>query len=189
MNTQPRRIKFIDQRLQGRLILVLLGAELALLLAGGTWLWLRLHNLAEDSLYQVHLANQASLLQVLVIEGLKVVGSMVLANLAMLWIIAHLWSRRLGKILCALHGVLLRIQTLRFDGHDENIAEHPVVARCDAWQRHERSRHQALDHEVTALEGLAASHGPERPDAFARHLRRCEDLLRNSGTMDSSTTV
>ena len=111
---RPRRIHYLDSRLQMRVMLVLVLFELLML---GIALWLlhdALRDAIEASLYSVHLAHDRRLPMVVGV-ALPVFFGLSIVNLLVVLVAAQLWSHHVGRVLGAFRARLARLAALDFE--------------------------------------------------------------------------
>lgn len=179
MNTMPnatpqpgpphqRKIHYIDHVLQKRLLIALVILEVIVVSIAGAILYIRLNTIVDESLYRIHFAGQPSIFTVLLKESLLILGGLVAANLAALFIADRIWSHYVRSILLALCGLLSSTRDLDLRADADIPQRHKVLVLALAWRRTERARHLALREALTVMESVAT-----RPSASDEEFRSC----------------
>lgn len=163
MNTRPislsqrrqRKIRYIDQDLQKRLLIALVALEVVVLLVAGAILYVRLNIVADESLYRIHLTSRPSMFSVMLKESVQILGGLVVANLLALFVAKRIWSRYVNGIVAALRDLLSRSRDLDLRADPVLPTRHPVLERALAWRSAERARHLALREALEILDKAA----------------------------------
>lgn len=173
-----RKIHYVDQTLQKWLLIALILLEVLILAVAGAVLYFRLDAAVEESLYRVHLADQPTMLTVLLKESLAIVAGLIAVNLLGLLVADRIWANHVRGILSALRSLLSSVQNL--DLREERLAEitprHEVLRVGLEWHRAERERHLALRESMLVLEQLAAQPGTSNEEFRAGLLAFCQVL-------------
>ena len=139
-----RKIRYIDFRVQKRLLIALVALEVVLLCIAGGALLYRLNIIVDENLYRIHFADQPSMFYVLFSEALQIVGALVAINLVALLIADRIWSHYVNGIMSCLRSLLSRTRELDLRPEAAAPHLHKVLELALAWRETERSRHMAL---------------------------------------------
>jgi len=155
MNTNntrhKRKIHFIDPAVQNRLLISFVLLEVILTVAGMLVLYLHLKEIADENLFRIHFASREPLSELLR-QGMRILGGLVVLNVAALGLAEWLWFRHLNSILLPLSGFLDRTGKLDFSHDEKPRSWHNVLARAEAWREAERKRCKSIRAEISALD-------------------------------------
>lgn len=138
-NFQPRRKKFVDTNIQGRLIAGLLLLEIIVFAAAMGFVYQQLQTAIDINLYRVHqpdAENRAVLFNALVRTIPWIIG----VNILMLIGIDRLWANYVTKIILSLRHIIERVA--QFDLHSDSLVSphHAVLHHAQLWVEAEQER-------------------------------------------------
>jgi len=134
-----RAIHYVDSRIQGRLIAVIVTLELLLIVAGMIILNHDLHQVIEDQLFRVHPGLQEGM-PVLLHHLISALGVIVLANVALVIVIEWFWSCYVAKIVTPLKDLFDSVRFLDLRHKPEPVVDHDVLDKAGDWVQTERLR-------------------------------------------------
>lgn len=146
---QQRRKRFIDSRLQGRLILLMVALEIIILSTAMFYLNYRFANIIAHDLYSIHRINQADMLSAFAEQIGWVVFEMGILNAMMLFIAHYIWSRQISSVVQEFRNDLYQIRSLQFiELEHAKKPVHELLTLLDLWYSKERKRVAALKNEI-----------------------------------------
>lgn len=177
--THQRRKIFIDNRLQGRLILVMVLLEIVILATAMYYLNHRFAAKIEHDLYAIHRSSQADMLSAFAEQTGWVVFVMGVLNAMMLFIAHFIWSKQISSVVQVFRNVLNQIRSLQFV-ESEHVSKqvHELLSLLDLWYSKERKRIIELKHEIEQIEIKEHYQGSELQTVQER-LKHCLSLLEN----------
>lgn len=150
-----RRIVYIDEQVQKRLLVALVALEI-LLVAGALWmLYLQLNGVVEANLYRVHLSEKTRIYPLLLKTALFGLSGLVVINIAALWMANHVWARHVNAILEPLNLLVTRSREMDFSADAPTEISHEVVTLGLRWRERERQRLARLRDEIAKLDSHA----------------------------------
>lgn len=179
---QQRRKHFIDSRLQGRLILLMVALEIIILAAAMFYLDYRFAHLIEHDLYSIHRINQADMLSAFAEQIGWVVFEMVILNAMMLFIAHYIWSRQISSVVQVFRNDLYQIRSLQFIEleHVKNPV-HELLTLLDRWYTNERNRIAALKQEIKQV-NIEDHYQDSDLQTIRDQIIRCLHLLESQRT-------
>lgn len=151
-----RTIRYIDFRLQKRLLIALVALEWLMLCVAGAVLYYRLHAIVDENLYRIHIADQPPIFHILFTESMQIVAALVAINLLALLAADRIWAHYVTSIMSSLRRLFVRSQALDFGPDTESPLGHKVIELALAWRAKERERLATL-HELAARAEAAAA--------------------------------
>jgi hypothetical protein len=142
VSNNQRRKHFIDNRLQGRLLVALVLLESMMLALAIIYLYIQFKGIVEQNLYSIHRTSQQALLPLFLEQLGWVVLVMSITNTLALYLAHHLWILHVKLIVAAFRETLLRVKSLDFASPVKNTlgVEHEVLILLNQWYRGERQR-------------------------------------------------
>ncbi|HAT50901.1 MAG: hypothetical protein HQL07_14160 [Nitrospirae bacterium] len=137
-------IRYVDYKIQMRMLLALLILELTIISLGLVYLYHRFSTLIDANIYRIHKDTSSDVFTIMLHETGWVVGVSLLVNLVALLIADRLWVNYVRSILMSFGSHADRIADLDFrDQHPNLTNKHKSLDMIQAWSRGERQR--ALD--------------------------------------------
>jgi hypothetical protein len=176
---QQRKKIFIDSRLQGRLILLMVALEIIILAAAMFYLDYRFANLIEHDLYSIHRLNQADMLSAFAKQIGWVVFEMGILNAVMLFIAHYIWSRQISSVVQVFRNDLYQIRSLQFIELDHfKKPVHELLTLLDLWYSKERRRIAAVKQEIGQI-NVKDHYLDNELKTVREQINRCVRLLEN----------
>ena len=146
-----RRQHFIDATIQGRLLVALVGLELALFAGAMIWLYIDLSEIIDGHLYRVHYADVTGYSPFLG-TLFTVIPVILVVNLLALWLADVIWRAYVRRIVNQLRRILNRILNLdlRAEPEDGHVY-HDVIDRACSWMENERQEFYGIKKVVNSL--------------------------------------
>ena len=173
---QPRRKKYIDSNIQGRLIAGLLLLEVLLFTVAMWFVYQELQMAIDNSLYRVH-KPQADSSSILIKALFTTIPWIVAVNVLLIIAIDQLWGKYLAKIIEPLRSIVYRLKSLDLRAHRDVAAEHVVLEHAQDWVHQERERCKAIrqfvqlmPEEITQLNTDERHNTVETLNRIKRHL-------------------
>jgi hypothetical protein len=153
MSNNQRRKHFIDNRLQGRLLVALVLLESMMLALAILYLYIQFKGIVEQNLYSIHPASQQALLPLFLEQLGWVVLVMSITNTLALYLAHHLWVLHIKQIIAAFRATLLRVKSLDFSSPARTVlgVEHEVLSLLNSWYSGERTRVGQLQQAISSL--------------------------------------
>ena len=170
-----RKIKFVDQEIQGYLMVSLIVLESIMVTIAMTYLYFRFNDTFDDSIYQIHPSSSDSIYKLLGTEMAWVVVIMSIINFTALFIAHLLWLRHINKIITFFRASMFRVKKLSLNfPKSEQVPKHDLTSQLIKWQQHEQIRAQQINHIIDAL--------PTQPDeinseSLSRSIKQLQTLL------------
>jgi len=172
-----RKIRYVDQALQRRLLFVLVASEV-LLVSVGLWvLYGHLSEVVNQNLYRVHQSGSQPMFTLLLRETLVMLAGLVAANLVLLVIADRLWAGYVNSILRPFSELIARTGVLDFKEDAPPARQHPVLDLARDWRVRERVRYQAVRNEIMSIDVGADFSSPEERERSLAALQRLRQLL------------
>ncbi|MEH6471266.1 MAG: hypothetical protein V7752_08450 [Halopseudomonas sp.] len=142
---QQRKRVFVDSRLQGRMLVVLVLLEVTMLLIAMIYLYSSFSTIIDTNLFTIHRSTQTSLLP----EFLKQMGWVVLVmsttNTLALFAAHALWAGYIDKVILAFRLRLERIGLLNLRSlPSAETSDHSVLDGIELWRVQEQVRLQQV---------------------------------------------
>lgn len=143
MNLTPqqnrRHIRLVDHVLQKSLLVVLVIME-TVVVAFAIWtLYKALGEIVDENMYRIHFLGSVNVLSLLISEGMRVLGGILLVNLLALIIADRIWAFYVNGILRNLGRLMTASSQLNFSKQDPISFNHPVLEQALAWRESESS--------------------------------------------------
>lgn len=149
---QQRRKIFIDGRLQGRLILLLVALEIIILATAMFYLNHRFAGMIEHDLYAIHRISQEDMLSAFIWQIVRVIFVMVILNALLLFIAHSIWSRQISSVVQEFRNGLFLIRSRKLvELEHTKEPRHELLGLLDSWHTKERNRIAALKQEIDQL--------------------------------------
>ena len=172
---RPRRIHYVDARIQQWLLLALVALEAVLTGATVVLVGWRLSAVIEENLYRVHLAEAGRLLDQLIPAALNMFGVFVVVNVIALLVADVIWRYYVGSVVRDFMTLIGKTGKLDFSS-DSDAARHEVLALAAAWRARERERLAAVRVQVGRLQsGVSAGRAAQ---SMRDALDKLDELLR-----------
>ncbi len=176
LSLQPnrRRIRLVDDVLQKWLLVALVVME-AVVVALAIWaLYRALGAIVDANMYRIHFADNDSMWPLLVSEGMRVLGGMLLVNLVALIIADRIWAYYVYGILRNLGRLMDASGRLDFTDHHPIFFHHAVLDQAFAWRRSEAAHLSSVRARVELLPAQLPELAQDRA-ALAALLARLRD--------------
>jgi len=161
---ERRRRKYVDTRVQGRLLAALLALEVALVLVVLGVLYLRLGAVIDEHIYRVHFSGLPSPGAMLLPAVAVAVLALLAVNCLALLAIEGQWAAQVRAIVSQFGDLARRTGELDFSPVAPAPDAHPAVREMHAWRETLRGRHGAvraaaarLDPELDANDAAAVA--------------------------------
>jgi hypothetical protein len=176
---QQRKKRFIDSRLQGRLILLMVALEIIILATAMFYLNFRFAGLIEHDLYSIHRISQDDMLSAFAEQIGWVVFEMGILNAMMLFIAHYIWSRQISSVVQVFRNDLYHIRSLQFIELEHiNKPVHELLTLLDLWYSKERKRIASLK-EVVEQVNIQAHYQDNELQTVRDQINRCAHLLES----------
>lgn len=176
MNHRRKKI-FVDNRLQGRLILAMVIVEMVILAVAMFYLNYRFASIIEDNLYSIHRSSQEDMLLVFASQIGWVVFEMGVLNVMMLFTAHYFWSQQIGTVVEVFRKELSLIRSLNFSKPDHvDKPIHELLTLVELWFSSERKRVSRLKSEIQKIH-LSDEYNEEELLNIKAHLHHCQELL------------
>lgn len=136
---QPRHIRYLDERIQGRLLAAVLVFDVILFAGVMVVLYYHLNQVIEDQLFRIHMGPQEGL-PVLVAELLRVAPYIVLAKVLIVAVVEWVWSDYVSRIGMSLRTAFQAVAFLDLRLRPAPLVKHEVLDRAGDWIQSERLR-------------------------------------------------
>ncbi len=153
MNTAyQRRIKLIDARLQGRLIVPLIVMETFIVTVAMLYLYYDYSALLEEYMYSIHRLGHEDFFLRLMQELAVAVLVMTFFNVLLLTVANHLWLERIRSILSCFRQGMSAVKQLDLRSRPACPVEHEVLKQMEQWRQLEAGRYQQLREHLSRIE-------------------------------------
>ena len=149
---ERRRRTYVDARLQGRLLGILLAVEAVLVLVALAAMYLRAGAVIDDNIYRVHLAGMPSLAELLLPGVVAAVAALLAVNCAAVLAIERQWARDARAIVSRFGALARRTGELDLTADEPAPYAHRAVIEMLLWREALRVRHGALRRTAAALD-------------------------------------
>jgi len=166
-----RLIRYIDAPLQRWLWLVV-WLEAAATVACVGFLYWRLNDLIEASLYRVHLGSAASIVPALIHDGFILLLLFLAGNIVALLAATMVWARHVHGIVSEFTSLVEKTHRLDFCADSSEPTRHEVLSLAIQWRAMERERLNAIRQAVAILDA-----GQSGASTNAETLKRLRRLL------------
>lgn len=173
-----RRIIYVDDKIQKRLLIALLTIEILLVVVTLGVLYWQMNSVTEANLYQVHFPGKPNLYALLLKTALAGLTGLVVINVLMLWIAGWVWACHVDSIVKPFSELIGKVEALDFSEDAVMHVPHKVVGLVLAW-RHTRRQHLLkLRAEITKLDELGELSSAETQRRARASLEAIRELLR-----------
>lgn len=156
-----RRRRFVDKKIQGRLLWGLIIIESLLFTAGMVFIYADLQAALQDNIYRVHQSwnsGRPLLLQAL----LSILPWIIGANVALIAMVDYRWKQRVHRIILPLQYILKRIKDLDLRTFHDVPSDHEVLQQAKLWLDAERERNTHLQEMSQTLLAMAEINETDR---------------------------
>lgn len=179
---QQRRKHYIDSRLQGRLILLMVALEVIILATAMFYLDYRFASIIEHDLYAIHRISQDDMLSAFAEQIGWVVFEMGILNAMMLFTAHYIWSRQISSVIQVFRNNLYHIRSLQLiELEHANKPVHELLTLLDLWYSNERKRIAALKQEIVQI-NIKDHYLDSDLQTLRDQINRCLHLLGNQQT-------
>jgi hypothetical protein len=152
-----RRIIYIDDNVQKRLLIALVTLEV-LLIASTLWiLYIQMSKIVEANLYRIHMVQNQSVYPLLLKTIMIGLIGLIAVNALMLWVVSWIWARYVDSILNPFGKLVSKIEALDFREDEPISIPHQVVELALAWRHFDRQNMLKLRQEISQLDELEVS--------------------------------
>lgn len=151
---QPRRKKYIDTSIQGRLIITLLILEVLIFSLAMWFVYQELQTAIDNNLYRVHQPDSESR-PVLLTALLDIIPWILIINVLLLVGIDRIWGNYLAKIIEPLRHTAERVSHLDLRKAATAHNNHSVLEYAQQWTSQERERCKVIQKLVQSLPNQA----------------------------------
>lgn len=184
-----RRIIYVDDKVQKRLLLALLALEI-LLVIGTLWvLYLQFGKVVDDNLYRVHLSNKPHIYPMLLETALTGLSGLVMINIVALWIAGRVWVGYVNSIVKPFMELMDKVEALDFSEDMAVDIPHKVVGLSLAWRHIQRQHLLRLRTEIAKLDELGELSGTEAQRRARASLEDIRKLLPVDDRINPNPTV
>jgi hypothetical protein len=159
---QPRHIRYIDERIQGRLLAATLVLDVIVFATAMVVLYFHLNQVIDEQLFRIHMGPQEGL-PVLVSELLRVAPYIVLIKVLMMMLVEWVWLNYVRRIVVSLRTAFQAAAFLDLRLRPAPVVEHDVLDTAGDWIQDERLR-------CAQLRQLAEELRPDMDKESARQL-------------------
>lgn len=152
-----RHIHYLDLSIQKWLLVALVAMEVALTVIATWMLYKALGEAIDQDLYRIHLADKLSVFGYLLREGMKMLGVILLVNVAALILADRVWAYGVNRILRSLTALIDAALQLDFSAKAHIPCNHAVLVQALAWRNAERVRIEGIRHDISTLPDLPAT--------------------------------
>ena len=179
---QKRKKYFIDSRLQGRLIMLMVALEIVMLTVAMLYLNNRFESIIEHDLYAIHRITQADILSAFIEQIGWVVFEMGILNAMMLFIAHFIWSRQLSAVVQIFHDNLYNVRSLKFVALEHvNKPVHELLTLLDLWYSNERKCIAELKQEIGQIK-IQELYQNSDLQKLIDQVNRCLNMLQRKDT-------
>ncbi len=147
-----RKKLFIDQNIQGYLIMSLVLLEVVIVVTAMSYLYFEFNAIFDANIYQIHKSHSNSIYKLLDMEMAKVVIVTSLINLTVLFIANLLWLRHIKKIIAYFRNTMQSIKNLSLNfSRPDDLPSHDLTQQLEKWQQHEKTRAQKIHDLIISL--------------------------------------
>lgn len=168
-----RRQRYVDQLIQRRLIILLVVMEVALVVSGLLFLYLRFTSIIEAGLYRIHQTGGATGGAMLEAAAVAILA-LLAVNVVALVIADRIWAHYVDRVIDTFASLVRRTGELdlRPDPADHN--DHRLVDLTLTWRRDERDHWLEIRSTLDGLEQALAD-PTTGPEAVREQIRRIRD--------------
>lgn len=170
-----RHIHYLDLSIQKWLLVALVAMEVALTVIATWMLYKALGEAIDQDLYRIHLADKLSVFGYLLREGMKMLGVILLVNVAALILADRVWAYGVNRILRSLTALIDAALHLDFSEKVHVPCNHAVLVQGLAWRNAERVRIEGIRRDISTLPDLPAT--TKEREEVADRLKKILDAL------------
>ena len=166
-----RRIIYIDDNIQKRLLIALVTLEV-LLIASTLWiLYVQMSEIVEANLYRIHIIQNQSIYPLLLKTIMIGLIGLIAVNALLLWVVSWIWARHVDSILNPFRKLVSKVEALDFREDEPISIPHKVVELALAWRHFNRQNMLKLRQEISQLNELEVS--PNKQSGLERIRKLC----------------
>lgn len=173
-----RRIVYVDDKIQKRLLIALLTIEVLLVVVTLGVLYWQMDSVMEANLYRVHFPGKHSLYPLLLETALAGLTGLVVINVLMLWVTGWVWARHVNSIVKPFRELIEKVEAMDFSEDAVMHVPHKVVSLAHAWRHTKRQRLLKLRAEIARLDELGELSSAEAQRRARASLGAIRELLR-----------
>jgi len=141
MNSMPfknrRRVRIVDHVLQKYLLYALVIVETTGVAIAIWMLYKALGEIIDENTYRIHLSENVKMLSLLLSEGLRVLGAMLLLNVVALIVADRIWAFYVADILHNLGDLMNASRQMDFAEQNPTAFHHAVLEQASNWRQSE----------------------------------------------------
>lgn len=164
-----RRIHLVDHVLQKYLLGALVMLEVGVAVLAIWALYQALGEIVDQNMYRIHFSGDANILALMMREGLRVLGGILLVNLLALVVADRIWAYYVDGIVRQLTGLMHASHQLDFSAQEAASFQHAVLDQALAWRAAESAHWAKVRARIRQLPVDLPTRQPER-DAIAQAL-------------------
>lgn len=169
--------RYVDYKIQMRLLLALLAMELTIVAAGLFYLYFRFRAIIDENIYRVHKHPTSDVFATMLNETTWVIVVSVVVNLAALLLADRIWIRYVRTIIISFGSLADRMADLNFENNHADVqASHESLDMMQAWHQGERQRALSI-HAVIQSINLDTLNDPGSTEHIRQQLRTIHELL------------
>ncbi len=169
-----RRIHLVDHVLQKYLLGALVIMEIGVAALAIWALYQALGEIVDENMYRIHFSGDANMLSLMMREGLRVLGGILLVNLLALIVADRIWAYYVDGIVRQLAGLMRASNQLDFSAQGPVSFQHAVLDQALAWRAAESAHLVQVRARIRQLPAHLPARQPER-DALAQALAALQD--------------
>lgn len=176
-SSQRRHTMYLDQRIQQRLLWLLVLMELLLVFACIAYLYTDLKEVIDNQIYRIHFGdntNTSSRLLAAISEALALLFA---CNLLALVIADRVWARYVNRILGQFRTLIERTRQLNLSRDDDIGHEHEVIDLALAWRQYEHQIWLDVREELAAIPKQPDLQDASEREAIKQRLRNMRIIL------------
>ena len=175
-----RRIIYIDDNIQKRLLIALVTLEV-LLIASTLWiLYIQMSEIVEANLYRIHIIQNQGIYPLLLKTIMIGLIGLIAVNALMLWVVSWIWARYVDSILNPFRKLVSKVETLDFREEEPISIPHKVVELALGWRHFNRQNMLKLRQEISQLDELESF--PQTPILTQSRLEKIRKLCLHQVT-------
>lgn len=150
-NRDPRNARMLDHTLQRSLLVALVVMEMLLVVLAMWALYRALGRIIDENMYRIHFSHNVKVLELLVEEGMPILGAMLAVNVVALLVADRIWAFYVAYILRDLRRWMEKASTLDLSPSRRALFDHDVLEQATIWREHEALNLAALRLRIGAL--------------------------------------
>jgi hypothetical protein len=153
MDNNRRKRKYLDNNIQGRLMLALIVLESLMVLVALAYLYYRFASIIDENIYRIHKAGELAIYWQLFEEMLLVVVLMSVINLIALFIAHLIWTRHIATVIDCFRRAMYAVGNLSLDFviSDQLAERHPLLIQLRHWLVRQRKREHEIQQVISEL--------------------------------------